>query len=341
MSEVLVHILRGGLVESVHRGDIAVTDGEGNLLAKVGDENRRTFTRSAIKSWQALALFTLWPEAVDIFTLEERGVMLASHSGEPKHTAAVNSILEKVDLSESDLKCGTHPPIHTETYHEMIRNGEETNQLHCNCAGKHAGMLALCRHMGWDIEGYLEYTHPVQVEVLKIIEKLTDIPAPDVDATTDNCSVPTFHIPLKEMATGMARLTTPEKYFADDENFVAACKLLVGTFHPAAYYIGGTGRFCTDFNGAGVGRYVGKVGGEGVYLAGLPGNDRGIAVKIDDGDRGTRAYGPAVVEVLKQLGALTDEDMEKLKKYHDAPIYNFRNIHIGMITCNFQLEWMS
>jgi L-asparaginase II len=341
MPEVLVHILRGGLVESVHSGDIAVANGEGALIAKVGDENRRTFTRSAIKSWQAMALFTLWPEARDIFTLEERGIMLASHNAEPKHVAAVKSILDKIGLDESNLKCGAHPPIHTETYHEMIRNGEEPNQLHCNCAGKHAGMLALCTHLGWDIDSYLESTHPIQVEVLKIIEKLTGIPAPDVPSTTDNCSVPTFHISLKDMATGMARLTTPEKYFADDENFLAACKLVVETFHPAAYYIGGTDRFCTDFNGAGEGRFIGKVGGEGVYLAGLPGKDRGIAVKIDDGDRGTRSYGPTVVEVMKQLGALTDEDKEKLKKYHDAPIYNFRNINIGMITCNFQLEWMS
>jgi len=338
MAEVIVDVLRGGLVESRHHGDIAVADGTGTLIARVGYEDRRTFTRSSIKSWQALALFSLWPEAREMFTLEERGVMLASHSGEPGHIAAVKSILDKMGLSVDDLKCGVHPPIHEGTRDELIRRSESPNQLHCNCSGKHAAMLSLCKHMGWDLDGYLEYTHPVQMEILKIIQRLTGIPAPDVDVRVDNCSVPTFHLPLKALATGMARLTTPEKYFADDENFMAACKLLTGTFHPAAYYIGGTGRFCTDLNDAGQGRFVGKVGGEGVYLAALPGKDVGIALKVDDGDRGTRAYGPAVVEILHQLGALTEEDKMKLAKYHNTPIYNFRNILIGMVTYVFKLD---
>jgi len=339
MAEVIVDALRGGLVESRHYGDIAVADGRGKLIAKVGEENRRTFTRSSIKSWQALALFSLWPEARDIFTLEERGVMLASHSGEPRHTAAVKSILDKMGLSPDNLKCGVHPPIHEGTRDELIRRGEAPNQLHCNCSGKHAAMLSLCKHMGWDLDGYLEYTHPVQMQILKIIQRLTDIPAPDVDVRIDNCSVPTFYLPLKSLAAGMARLTTPEKYFEDDRNFMAACKFLTGTFYPAAYYIGGTDRFCTDLNDAGQGRFIGKVGGEGVYLGALPGQDRGIALKVEDGDRGGRAYGQAIVEVLHQLGALTEEDNVKLAKYHNTPIYNFRNVQIGIVTCVFKLEW--
>lgn len=321
-------------------GDIAVADGEGNLIARIGDENRCTFTRSAIKSWQALALFSSWPGAKDLFTVEERGVMLASHNGEPKHVAAVQSILDKMGLTVDNLKCGVHPPIHVDTAYDIIRNGGEFTQLHCNCSGKHSAMLSLCKHMGWDLDGYLEHTHPVQMEIMKIIERLTDIPAFDLDVRMDNCSVPTFYIPLRNLATGMARLTTPEKYFSGDPDFLAACKLLTGTFHPAAYYIAGTGRFCTDLNEVGEGRFVGKVGGEGVYLGGLPGKDTGIALKIDDGDRASRAYGPVIVETLHQLGALTDSDKQKLAKYHNAPIPNFRNIVIGMITCVFKLKQM-
>jgi L-asparaginase II len=341
MSEILVDVLRGGLVESRHQGDIAVADGEGKLIAKVGDENRYTFTRSAIKSIQALALFSLWPEARDIFTLEERGVMLASHSGEAKHVAAVQSILAKSGLSADNLKCGIHPAVHEGTRNECIRKGEPFTQLQCNCSGKHAGMLTLCKHMGWDTETYLEHTHPVQLTILKILERLTDVPAPDIDVRIDNCSVPTFYLPLRNLATGMARLTTADKYFAAEPDFLAACKLLTGTFYPAAYYIGGTDRFCTDLNGAGEGRFVGKVGGEGVYMGALPGKDTGIALKIDDGDASGRAYGLAIVEVLHQLGALTEKDKEKLKKYHDPPIMNFRDIQVGMRTCVFKLEWAS
>ena len=40
MAEVIVDALRGGLVESRHYGDIAVADGTGKLIAKVGEEER-------------------------------------------------------------------------------------------------------------------------------------------------------------------------------------------------------------------------------------------------------------------------------------------------------------
>ena len=45
----LVHVVRNGLVESVHTGDVAVCDADGMLLAAAGDPERLLFGRSCEK----------------------------------------------------------------------------------------------------------------------------------------------------------------------------------------------------------------------------------------------------------------------------------------------------
>ena len=50
----LVEILRGGIVESVHHGAVAVVDRDGRLLYAAGDPEMVTFTRSSLKPLQAL-----------------------------------------------------------------------------------------------------------------------------------------------------------------------------------------------------------------------------------------------------------------------------------------------
>jgi L-asparaginase II len=53
---VLVEALRGGHVESFHRGALAVLDADGAVLASLGDIDRPIFPRSAVKALQALPL---------------------------------------------------------------------------------------------------------------------------------------------------------------------------------------------------------------------------------------------------------------------------------------------
>ncbi|HQF31647.1 MAG TPA: asparaginase, partial [Hyphomicrobiales bacterium] len=49
---VLVEVTRGRLVESVHRGAVAVVDATGGLQFAVGDVETPVFPRSAIKPFQ-------------------------------------------------------------------------------------------------------------------------------------------------------------------------------------------------------------------------------------------------------------------------------------------------
>ena len=51
---VLVEVLRGDLVESVHRGAVAVVDSDGKQVWSIGDTQQPVFPRSAVKAIQAL-----------------------------------------------------------------------------------------------------------------------------------------------------------------------------------------------------------------------------------------------------------------------------------------------
>ena len=53
---VLVEVLRGGQVESRHRGAIAVYDADGKPVLALGDVAQPVFPRSAVKGFQALPL---------------------------------------------------------------------------------------------------------------------------------------------------------------------------------------------------------------------------------------------------------------------------------------------
>src|SRR5690606_22670594 len=107
-----VEVLRGPIVESVHRIHVAVTDAQGELRARVGDPERVTYFRSGAKPFQAMPLVR--DGAVDRFgiSIEELALCCGSHSGEPRHLEAALSMLRKVGLDAEALACGPHPPMH-------------------------------------------------------------------------------------------------------------------------------------------------------------------------------------------------------------------------------------
>lgn len=96
----LVDVLRGGTVESVHRGALAIVDADGTLHTALGDIQRPVFPRSAIKVLQALPLVE--SGAADAFGLsdEELALACASHGGEPLHAQTAASMLAKAGLDD-------------------------------------------------------------------------------------------------------------------------------------------------------------------------------------------------------------------------------------------------
>ena len=85
----------GYTIENVHAGSVAVVDASGRLVAWAGDPHYQTFTRSALKPFQALPF--LLSDGPNKFGLaqEELALLCASHSGEEKHLRGVEAILDK------------------------------------------------------------------------------------------------------------------------------------------------------------------------------------------------------------------------------------------------------
>ena len=305
----LVAVRRGALVESVHRGRVAVCDAGGELIEATGDPDGYLYARSSAKPFQAMPL--LLSGAADAFGLtdEELAVACASHNAEEPHLAAVRSILKKAGLSEEDLQCGAHPPIYEPAAAELARRGEEPRQVHGNCSGKHAGMLALCVYEGWETAGYRNPDHPLQRRILQIVARVCGLERDEILLAGDGCGVPSLGMPLRNLATGFARLATGEN-LSDDLAGAAGRIRRAMREHP--YLVAGTGRLDTDvMRGTDL---IAKSGAEGVFAAGNPEDRWGLALKISDGS--TRAVRPAALAALARQGLEVPQTSES-RSLHD------------------------
>jgi L-asparaginase II len=79
-----------------------------------------------------------------------------------------------------------------------------------------------------------------------------------------------------------------------------------------------------------------KVGAEGVYCAGVPGAELGVALKVDDG--ALRAAEPAIIATLKGLTLLNDEELAMLERYAEPEILNTRGDRVGRVRASVRLE---
>jgi len=295
-------VRRGDLVESFHRGRAAVCDPEGTILDAVGDTEGYTYARSSAKPFQAIPLVLSGAAGTLGLTDEELAVACASHNAEEPHLAAVRSILEKARLSEEDLQSGAHPPLYAPAAAELARSGEEPRSIHGNCSGKHAGMLAVCVQKGWETGSYRDPDHPLQRWILEIVARFCGLQRDEIVPGGDGCGVPAFGMPLRNLATGFARLAIGENL--TDDLAEAAGRIRRAMWeHP--YMVAGTDRFDTAVMG-GTG-LVSKGGAEAVYGAGSP-EGWGLALKISDG--GSRALRPAALAILAHRGVKVPNEPE-------------------------------
>lgn len=312
--EPLVVLTRGGLVEGVHRGRLVVCDASGTVLEAVGDSEAPVYLRSAAKPFQAMPL--VLSGAADAFGLgeEELAVACASHNGEREHLEAVRSILRKAGLPEAALQSGAHPPLYAPAAEELARSGERPRELHSNCSGKHAGMLAVCAHQGWDTGSYREPTHPLQRWVLEIVARVCGTERESVPTPRDGCGVPTFAVPLRGLAAGFARLATGREL---PERLAGAARRIREAMRSRPYMVAGTGRLDTDLMRKT--DLVAKSGAEAVFAAGSP-EGWGVAIKISDG--ASRAVRPAVVAALGRLGVAVpgERGPSEVRNLHGEPV---------------------
>jgi L-asparaginase II len=323
---VLVHVMRGGIVESRHRGAFAVVEASGGIAVAVGDIAQPVFPRSAIKSLQALPMVELAAERFG-FTDREIALACASHSGEPEHVQVARGMLEKIGLSEDDLECGPHWPYDAAAQRALVESAQWPGRAHNNCSGKHAGMLALALALGADPKGYTQPSHPVQRTIASVLRDLCGVDPSVQPCGTDGCSVPTWALPLKAQAHGFAKLVSGSGSGLAPERQRAARRIIAAVrAHP--FLVAGTERFCTRLMQA-VPRAFVKTGAEGVFCAAVPHTGHGLAVKCDDGSG--RAAETIMAALLAHLPVWTSDEQARLRSFAAVPLTNWAGIEVGEI----------
>ena len=331
----LVHALRGGIVESFHRGALAIVDADGRLVTSLGDVDRPIFSRSACKLLQALPLVA--SGAAEAFGLDdaELAMACASHSGEPAHVATVARVLAKAGLAGSALECGAHWPYADSAIKSMARAGDVPTALHNNCSGKHAGFVCvgclMARAAGREpaefVRGYSRPDHPVMREVTAALAAATGADLSTAPVGTDGCSIPTYAIPLRQLAHGFARVATGVGLRGDHAR---AAKRLRQAVAASPFHVGGTLKFDSRVMQRLGQRVCCKVGAEGVYCAALPDQGLGVAIKLDDGNT-ARAAEVVMAAVIEALVPLAADEPAFMRGFSDAALVNWNGIEVGRL----------
>ncbi len=324
--EKLIEVLRGELVESSHFGHVVISDNRGNLRACWGNPDEIIFPRSSCKMLQALPL--LESGSADHYNLDSRHLALAcaSHSGGKAHLEVASDWLQKLRLEKRHLLCGSHKPEDIAEAKYLNEKGLKPTPLHNNCSGKHLGFLTLAAKFQsnqYRNVDYIDVTHPVQKMVKEVFEQMTGFVNPKF--ALDGCSAPNFSCSIKGLAKSMANLARPEGFGGRRKMAIRRLQEAV-LLHPDL--IAGEERLCTKLIRRSAGRFIVKVGAEGVYTAILLKEGLGVAVKITDGAR--RAAECLIVTILVRLGLLNENDPEIQTKLK-TPVINWANRTTGVL----------
>ena len=278
---VLVEVVRGDLVECIHRARVAVTAPDGTLLASIGDVTHPMYSRSSLKPVQALAMLRSGLD-LDRALLALAG---ASHSGQDHHLQGVQQILDGAGLSVDDLQNTADLPLHKGSREAWLRAGGEATSFTQNCSGKHAAMLRTCVRAGWPTSDYRDPQHPLQQAIATTVDEYCGGHAP---STIDGCGAPLFATPLQGLAAAFGRIAGA----TDGQE-----RLVADAFRNHPEYASGEGRDDLDLHRA-VPGLVCKGGAEACMAVGLA-DGRGLAIKVDDGD--SRGLLPLTATILQAM----------------------------------------
>lgn len=329
-AQLLANVIRGETVESVYSGHLSIIDGEGNPVASLGDPSTVTYFRSSAKAFQAIPFITSGAADAFGFTEDEIALAVASHSGEPMHIAIAARMLTKAGFTEADLQCGAHLPFSEAESHRMLAAGEKPTQLHNNCSGKHAAMLAFAKHIGADIATYLSPDNRIQKRISGCVADFAEVPEEAIATGVDGCAAPIFALPVAAMAKSFINLLRPARF---PEQTQLACRRIVDAMMSFPELIGGSTRLDTMLMNAAPARIISKVGADGVWLCGVLPCEKwptglGIAFKVADGDD-YRARPVVAIDILRQLGVLSKTDLPELSP---MPVRSRRGEVVGSIS---------
>lgn len=318
----LAEIWRGEFLESLHLGHAVICDGAGQIIQSWGNANEIVLPRSSSKMLQAIPLITSGAADNAGLTTEQLALACASHQGAAIHTDRVSKWLDDLGFSDDDMRCGPQMPADRSAKTDLIKTDTSPCQIHNNCSGKHAGFLTLTKHLKAAPE-YIDPSHPVQKACLDAFEDITQLTSPGFGI--DGCSAPNHAISLHGIARAMGFFASA--HTRSDSVSTAAARLTEAmALHPEL--VAGETRACTELMRAMGGKIAIKTGAEGFYVAILPEQQLGIALKAADGT--TRGAECAIAALLLRLGVLDANHPATLKRMN-APITNWRGTLTGYI----------
>ncbi|MNK19551.1 L-asparaginase II [compost metagenome] len=322
---LVVEVLRGPVVESLHQVMAVVVNENGGLTNYWGNPAFLTFPRSSIKMLQALPLIE--SGAADKFSLSDKQLALAcsSHSGEKEHLSALMEWMEKTGIKESALACGGHWPRNEAAAHDMIRKGHKPTGICNNCSGKHMGILTTCLHLGEDLAGYEQYNHKAQLRLRKVLSEVTKTDHAKIVHGVDGCGIPTYALPLQAIAVGMSALINPK----ESATRKVAAERLMSAVRNQPLYLSGSGEFVTAVVEKSQGRAIIKNGAEGVYTGLIPAKGLAFAVKAADG--AGRAAQVATSALLLALGGLSQDEFKALSDFTQPSVTNWKGDVVGQM----------
>ncbi len=339
----LLELTRGGIVESVHHGAIAVADVTGRLVASYGDPHTVVFLRSSAKPFQALPFVEAGGPEHFGFTAREVAILCASHRGLEMHVETVQGMQAKIAATEHDLLCGTHPSEDPETAARLIRAGQSPTPNRHNCSGKHTGMLAYARLRGLPLADYINPHHDIQQTILTTLAEMCGMPPGEVVVGVDGCSAPNFAVSLVKAATALARLADPSGL---PPTRAAALRKIFSAMNSEPEMVRGPEGFDTELMRVLPNLIAAKGGAEGYQaLAIAPGafgpNSPALGVAIKCADGAGRATAPVALEVLSQLEVVGEKELNTLAPFGYAPrqpVKNWRGLVVGEVRPCFTLK---
>jgi len=328
----LVEEYRGGVLENVHYGAVSVVDEKGNILYSAGNPEHLTFLRSAAKPFQAIPVMKRRLEEVYGLAGHEAALFAASHRGEAFHIDALESMLRKTGIAEEALHCCSTYPLNEDAKAERHRAHEAKRRIFHNCSGKHTGLIALCKHMGWDERTYYSPEHPVQKEIVQTLAYFAEVPEASIPQGIDGCGLPIFALPLHKIAYSFLKLACTD--LIDDADTRDAAARMARLMNEYPDTIADTKFVCSallkDSN------LSAKGGAKGVYGIGLRKERLGISLKVSDGSE--QVWPCIIASILERLGYSDKATINRLYELVPNTIVNDGGTEVGERRAVFELK---
>ena len=299
----MVEVTRSDFTESIHHGTAVLINSNGEILKEWGNSNILIYPRSALKPIQSLNLYK--DGVAESLNLSDKLIALttASHHAETIHQEMVDNWLKKMNLNENHLSCGPAWPMNEKYQLEAYSKYKTKRKIFHNCSGKHCGHLAVCQYKNLPIRNYQNRKHPIQKDLIQLIEDLSKYKIKNVGV--DGCTLPNPLMPLKKFAFAAAQLADYKKL--NDHSVIA--KRIFDSCVKFPEIAGGTRSINSILTKLSNGKTFVKNGAEGVFVAIIPELKSALAVKIIDGAK--RAAEVAIAGLLSELKIINNEKIKK------------------------------